>query len=295
MKQYDTLNRLYRGAPQLLPKNQRRLLLQPRDIGWFSFLHRHGGRLPTSYLYQLTKETHTNLQRASERMKDLARNGYLTRPFQQFETADPEYNELVHELTPKAIEVLKAEGLYSERVPSPHGAFKHQVMLSCLTSSFELGAKDRGFAFIPQHKLGDPVITIDGDRVAPDGIFMLKIDGKELLVFLEVDRGTEATSSENLNRKSWKRSIKQYKRLIRDGLYKEHFGVTCGALLLVVTISDAKVSGIKKVIADELGACNYVLLHSIPEFGRIFHPPKIIDILSVKWKREGHGDFSFWG
>lgn len=291
----DTIGRRLRHVRQ--PVKLQTHHVTPRDITWLAFLHRHGGRLPTSYLHDFTKDEYVNLKKSSERLKVLHHElRLIDRPFQQFETLDPRKNELVHEVSPTALELLKDEGLYSDYAPSARGAFKHQLMLSCVSASFELNAREKGYAYTPQHELlervgHDHTIDIDGDKFVPDEVFKLTIDGKDLLIFLEIDRGTEPTESE-AKRKSWKQSIGQYRKLIGHKLYKERFDVTCGGLLMVVTISPSKQAGILKVVHDTFdGSCNYILVHNIPEFGRVFHPPQLLDMLGAQWNRAGYPPF----
>ena len=176
------------------------------------------------------------------------------------------------------------------------GSFKHQLMMSCLLASFELNTKGTPYTFTPQHEVAKKgtIIQVDGDTVSPDAVFKLSKEGKDVLIFLEVDRGTEPTETGALNRKSWTRSINQYKKLIGSRLYKDIFNVDCGALLLIVTISEAKQNGILKVVKDTFnGPCNFILTHHLPEFGRAFHPPKKLNMLGTVWKRCEHPDFVF--
>lgn len=294
----DIIGRRVRHLRQ--PNKLHKHIVEPRDIRWLAFLHRHGGRLPTSYLHDATKDTHKSKDYTLERLKILYQElKLIDRPFQQFETLDPRQNELVHEISPTGLTLLKQEGLYSKYAPSMKGAFKHQVMLSCVSASFEINARDRGYTYTPQHEILEKVeqdhhIKLPTDNFTPDEVFMLTIDGKSVLLFLEIDRGTEPTETGEMNRKSWSRSIRQYRQLIGHKLYKEHFGVDCGALLLVVTISKAKQDGILKAIEAEYnGPCNYMLVHHLTEFGREFHPPLLLDMLGVKWQRAGHPPFSF--
>lgn len=294
MKTHDTLGRKLRHVKQ---KDGTEVSLTLTDIEMFAFLHRHGGRLPTSYLH--SARGLTNLQSSSVRLKHLARAGYLKRPDAQYETKDSEYNELVHELSPKAIALLKSEDAYFEYAPSMKGAFKHQVMLSCISASFELNAKKHGYQFYPQHVIlngikRDHHIQIDKEHFTPDELFMLVIDGKPLLIFLEVDRGTEPTETKRTTRKSWGRSIAQYRKLIANGIYKQRFNAQAGALLLIVTISQAKEDGILRAIESEFkGPCNFMLVRNMPEFGRIFHPPLVLDMLGQPWARAGYAPFKF--
>lgn len=297
MKTHDSLGR------KLRDQNQRdddvKVTITERDIVWFSFMHRHGGRLPTSYIHDWTGPTHPNYQSTQNRLKLLARAGYLTRPDAQFETSHPEYNELIHELTDKADALLKSQGLYFARAPRMGGWFKHQVFLSCVLASIELNCREAGYGFIPQHVLLDRAgvglaMMIDGDKVEDDGLCAIVIDGKEIYLPIEIDRGTHRTWSQKLDAKSWKRSVKQKREIIGSKKYKEHLKTESGALQLIVTISQAKQEGILEVIAEEMPkGCNYLLVTYIPEFGRVFHPPRKLDILGMLWLRHNHNAFRF--
>lgn len=289
----DSIGRRVRDKAQPTGYNRR---MTPRIIEIFKYLHRHGGRLPTSFIHDFEKDTYRDKNRMQVLLKDLyhEKPQYLWRDWKQQETRDPEYNELVHELNKNSIELLKDEGWYSEYAPTMHGSYKHQVMLSCISASFELNCKKEGLGYTPQHelleKLGhDHTIIIDNDKVTPDEVFAISKQGKEYLLFLEVDRGTEATESQNFNRKSWTRSIKQYHQVIAGRKYKEHFNTTSPALLLIITVSKSKQEGILKVIKEEFPqGCNFILVHYMPEFGRAFHPPRQLDLLTIPWQRAGY-------
>lgn len=235
---------------------------------------------------------------ARMRLRALYDMGYINRPTAQVATLDPRFNELVHEISQKGIEVLKDEGLYSAYAPTMKGSFKHQVMLSCISASFELNARQHGYIYNPQHVLlerlgNDHHIKLNSGNFTPDEVFMLTVDGKSLLLFLEVDRGTEPTESDSLVRKSWTRSIAQYCELIGEKKYQSRFGVACGAFLLAVTVSPAKQKGILKAVEKEFnGPCSYILTHHLPEFGFYFHPPLLLDMMGVHWQRCGHPPFT---
>lgn len=293
----DSLGRRRRDLRQ--PLKDHVYQVTERDISWLSFIHRHAGRLPTSFLYHHSIHTHSNYTKAQQRLTVLFNElKLLSRPQQQFDANGRHYyHEMIHELSPKGIELLKDIGEYSEYAPSMRGSFPHQILLSCISASFELSARNVYYLYTPQHKILEAVghdhrIDLDGDKFTPDEVFMLTIDGKNVLIFLEIDRGTEPTESENEKRKSWKRSVAQYKKLIGEKKYKELFGVTCGALLMVVTSSQAKKDGILRAVANEFdGKCNYILVHHIPDFGCAFYLPKPQNMMKVEWARCGHPPF----
>lgn len=295
MKTHDSLGRRNRYAPP--PDDPTPIRLNDADLEWLAFLHRHGGRLPTSYFFEYTKATRTHRQTVQVRLKRLWHNRFIVRPFQQEETLDPEKNETIHEIGPKGIELLKQHGLLSPFAPSMNGAFKHQVFLSCVSASIELQARELGIEYTPQHAVLSPLghdhrITLPSGMLAPDEVFMLKIDGKDLLIFLEIDRATEGVDSYKTDRKSWRRNCNQYRELISSGAYRSLFDVDCGALLMVVTVNKTNMDAML-VLTEEIfqGKCPYMLFTFIPEFGRIFHPPAVLSPLTTVWERAGHNPF----
>ena len=139
---------------------------------------------------------------------------------------------------------------------------------------------------------------VDGETVRPDSAFMMINGDKARLVFIEVDRGNEQKSWADSNKKTIAKSIRQYRKIIAGGMYKEKLKLpqNVGALLLFITVSPGKQKNIVKEVArafdDVGGKCNFILLSNIPEFGAIFHPPKLLDILGRKWERSGFPEFS---
>jgi hypothetical protein len=110
----------------------------------FEKLHRHGP-LSTRYLVAYSQLLRKSATRAKDRLTDLfneddtPHNGtYLDRPWQQFETLDARQNDLVYDLTPQSIRVLKAQGLWSDDAPHPGGSWKHTYMTAAITASIEL-------------------------------------------------------------------------------------------------------------------------------------------------------------
>jgi hypothetical protein len=230
---------------------------------------------------------------ASRRLKHLYHEGqYLERPFKQFETLDPRANEIVHSLSKNGEQVLKEAEMWHEHSPSHTGNFKHAVMTACITASFELGARERGFRYIHQHELlqrAQTRLEVDVDGILiPDGLFALEMNDRFMVFFLEVDRGTEPLETKRI-RKSWKRNVQQYKKLLGSGLYKGVFKLKAQAVLLNVTISQARLARMIDVIQKEfVGGCPYILNHAILEFGAYFKPPSIMALMEIPWQRAGY-------
>ena len=284
---HDSLGRRLR---QKRKPNGDAVALSPRDIEWLLALHHHGP-LPTSYLHKFTKATHKNYQSTCYRLRQLFHEGaYVTRPRQQFNTKDAHWNELVHQIAPTGEDVLKERGLWQKRAPRTTGPFKHQLMVSCITASFELNAKAAGIRYIHQHEIlersnNDLLVEIDGGILRPDGLFALEIDGKYVVYFLEADRGTEPLSTD-ASRKSWNRNIAQYRKLIGHKVYRNYFNLEAPAVLLNVTISNSRRDAMVRVIGHEYPrGCSYIFNYALPEFNEVFRPPREMEMLSVSWER----------
>lgn len=293
----DSLGRRRRDLRQ--PLKEHVYQVTERDIAWLSFIHRHAGRLPTTHLYEATADTHRNFTKAQHRLNTLFQElKFLKRPQFQFDANGRHYyHEMIYELSQVGIEQLKNRGLHSEYAPSLQGAKDHQLLLSCLSASFELSARKHGYSYTPQHEILEAVghgLTINlaeeeepKDEITPDEVFMLSHGDQKLLLFLEVDRGTEPLTSKQ-NRKTWERNVRQYISLIREKKYKELFGVNCAAMLLIVSPSAERNESILKMVGKQLGKkCSFILTHHVPEFACAFYLPKPMDVLAIPWLRYG--------
>lgn len=290
-----THDRLGRRLRTRRVSNGDRIVLTERDFEWLSALHRHGP-LPTSYLHSFTKDRWRDYRMASRRLALLFHEaGVIDRPSRQFETLDPRSNELVHALSPKGIDILKEAGLHSDYAVVPGGPFRHRLMVSCITASIELGAKERGWRYIPQHKLLERaqttlVIDIDG-LLRPDALFALEMAGKYLIFFLEADRATEPLETKHI-RKSFRRTVEQYRELIGQGRYREKFRLKANALLLNITVSKVRLDHMMRMIDEVYSkACPYLLNYHLPEFASLFKPPPVMDLLGAVWGRAGQSEY----
>lgn len=224
---------------------------------------------------------------------------YVTRPQQQFNTLDARWNELVHEITPAGIDALKDVDLYLPHAPKHGGPWKHKLMVSCITASFELNAREAGIRYIPQHEIlkrsgKELLIHIDGGVLRPDALFALEIEGKYVVYFLEADRGTEPLST-SASRKSWNRNIAQYRKLIGHKVYCNYFNLEAPAVLLNVTISNSRRDAMVRVIGHEYPrGCSYIVNYALPEFNEVFRPPREMDMLSVSWERAEYPNYTIY-
>lgn len=289
----------------------RRIGLQPRDLLWFEKLHRHGP-LPTSYLYAFSEHLAKDRCRTLKRLADLYNEGgYLDRPKQQFQTIDARYNQLVYELNERAERVLQREGRFSDHAAGPGGPWVHRLMVSCVTASLELAAEARSdLRYIPQHAILDragvglgtsvtyehPVTgqTHNGDLI-PDAICGLEYcDGKRprrRFFLIEADRNTEPNRSGRFDRKSFRKSILQYREYIGRGLYKEHLKLDDPVAVLTVTTSTRHMQNLINLVAEiaPSGKNSFLCFQAVPAFGSPFKPPQPLPtLLTGPWERAGH-------
>jgi hypothetical protein len=260
-KSHDALQR--RRRDRRVPTGKR-LSPQERDLLWFQKIHEHGP-LSSTYLHAFSKQLRRNEKRARDRLTDLYNEdrtphsgAYLNRPWQQFQTFDARYQDLVYDLTPAAETALKNVGLWSDYAASGAGPWVHRYMVSCITASIELATlNDPNLTYLPQSvvmqragvSLRFPVPfekpttkKVETKDLIPDAIFGLEYrQGSESsyrFFIVEADRATEPSRSTRFNRKSHLRTILQYRAYVGGGLYKQHLGLTAGVLVLNVTTSD---------------------------------------------------------
>jgi hypothetical protein len=295
----DTLGRRLRTRRQ--PDKTLTPEVRPRDDAWINFLLRHGNLLTIDYLHAFTKADFVNLTKSNDRQAKLFNElKLLNRPAQQF---DPNgcflFRRLIHSASPLAVDRTKALGTFSEYWPSPKGSFPHQLLVSAVSASFELSCMGTAWAFTPQHEVLERAgrgmtIDIDGDDLIPDLVIKLTRDGRSILLFVEIDRGTEPNWSDS-KRQSHGSKIQKYKKLIGGKLYKDLFKVDCGAFLLIITSSATTQTAITDEVIPRIyeTPCSYILTHYIKGFGTNFFVPDPIDIFNIQWKLSGHPPFTF--
>ena len=271
--------------------------------------------MPSSYLHGFSAGEYINEKRARERLTDLfneaeTRHGgtYLSRPLQQFRTIDSRYNQLVYDLTQASVAALKETGLHSPYATRPSGPWLHGFMTACITASIELATLAReDLKFIPgwrvleragaQLRFPTPIEdpksgkTVSRDLI-PDALFGLEYltdAGPRYRFFLvEADRGTEPMTTSNWNRKSWQRSLAQYRAYVGGGLYRDHLKLTAPVIVLVVGTDERKIARMLKV-ADIAGAhAPWLLFTTIGDFGPVFRPPApMLHLLDESWLGNG--------
>lgn len=285
---------------------------QPRDLLWFKKLHEHGP-LPSSFLLEYCKDSHSSKKRAKERLTDLFNEDrtpdggtYLSRPPQQFRTLDSRYNQLVYDLTKGSRRALDRLGLTGAAGNTGAGPWLHRCMVGCVTASIELATLDRDdVSYIPQSRIleragtelrysttiREPSGSTYTKDLIPDALFGLQYHtpkGDRFRFFMvEADRSTEPATTTNFNRKSVLRNILQYRDYVENGGYRTHLGLTAPMLILNVVTDEIRGTKMKKLIEMQIPeGCSYQLIQTWNDFGEVWKPPDPYpDLLTGRWNR----------
>ena len=207
-----------------------------REVRWLSFIERHGPQ-SSIYLHELTHDTHRDRDTSLRQMQKLRAGGFLTCPRQQRATENASFNPYIYDLTSKAKDWLEDEGL-AEATIRPTGHWVHQYMVSCITSSIDIGLQRKGMSYIPGHRILERAgstlsVELGRKKLTPDQLFGIDYGGQYRFFCLEADRGTEPKDSKAA-RKSYRSTIEDYAAFIGDKRYKPHYNLTAGMLLLAV-------------------------------------------------------------
>jgi hypothetical protein len=222
----------------------------------FEAIDRHGP-LPSHYLYELTRHLRKDKSHLQNRLTEFYNgdgNGpYLIRPPQQFAGFEARYQHIVYDLAPRARQALTergTQGLYGPRRTDP---FLHQLMAACSAASLELTAQKAGLRYIPREEIlthekcpaqtrlakNPMAITLPGvDRHAliPDDLFGIEYPGVGFRFFaVEIDRNTESIERKNLDANTFGRKITGYLALLRNRLYRSHWGLPNLSVLTITT------------------------------------------------------------
>lgn len=260
-----------------------------RETLWLKFIERHGPQ-NSLYLHELTRDTHRDRDTSLRQMQKLRASGYIFCPRQQRATEHANFNPYIYDLTPKARQWLQDNAL-DENTVRPTGHWVHQYMVSCITSSIDIGLRGKGLTYIPAHKIlersGATLSTKFGrKKLTPDQLFGIDYGGLYRFFCVEADRGTEPKDSKSA-RKSYRSTIEDYARFIGDKHYKQHYGLTAGILLLYVFSSKANECRFLETVEKLLGRrSSYILTQTIPGFHGYMRPPRVLTELTVHdWAR----------
>ncbi|WP_425416882.1 replication-relaxation family protein [Oricola indica] len=266
-----------------------------RETRWLKFIERHGPQ-SSLYLHELTSDTHRDRDTSLRQLQKLRSGDYLTCPVQQRATENASFNPYIYELTPRARAWLEGNDL-AENTIRPSGHWVHQYMVSCITASIDISLQRSGMSYIPAHAIlersGSTLsVELGRKKLTPDQLFGIDYGGRYRFFCVEADRGSEPKDSKAA-RKSYRSMIEDYANFIGDGVYKQHFGLTAGMLLLCVFSSKTNERRFLETVRAALGKRSaYILTQTVPGFHGCFRPPELFaNLANGGWARAGQTEF----
>ena len=295
--------------------------IQQRDVRLFSALNYHGPlSVPYLHEYVVGDFPATTLGALSVRLNTLTKYGQrrLDRPGQRYKAIGVNRFE-VYANSPEIDDYLLGKNLTPR--PSIHLSkynFRHETFLAHITASIELAAKKNSdCAFLSEFELLPRAptmsrtmpceITHDYElwdeehngwkkekrashkHLQPDAYFALKKSGKYCAFFVEADCDSEPLTRGDLDQKSWLATLLKYIKAIESGYYKAHFGLTCGALVLIVCTNQRQMEGIQRTLQQITGGKgkNYFLFKTWSDFDDDLFVPKEVNysLLTDPWQR----------
>lgn len=224
-----------------------------RDRRWFIQIDRHGPQAST-VLYAVTRDTHRCKDTALRRLQALREAGYLHLPPQQQEITKANFNPHVYDLTSAGFEHLSYHQPL-ERRTRPTGHWWHRFWVSSVSSIIEICARQAGCSYVPACRIlslrdVSLAIPLTRGRIIPDQLLALKYPDGYLAFALEVDRGTEPIQSPAA-RKSLRRSVQQYREVLKHKLHQTHYGLKSNLLVLYVFLSPAREQQFRNLLTPE--------------------------------------------
>lgn len=287
-----------------------------RDLQIFQLLVRYR-YLPSDTIHAFVGG---NAKALLHRLNLLSRkpNLYLSRPLQQRQNAVANYRPLVHQLDKRGSQVLQERGL-----PFPsknqHHNFAHELMVSQITASIELGSKtNRNIRLIswPEilaHGRTPPATrqsstptairvsyTLRGEQrhddvyadAQPFGLER-RIDGNASYLFfpgIEADCGTEPIDASDTARSSIAKKFAAYVAIAEQGLHRTHFGFP-NFFVPFVTTTAVRQQSMMELLGRMTGhhGSKIMLFKTFPSFISPQRPPAAPGhMLTEPWQRVGH-------
>lgn len=263
---------------------------RPRHGEWMQFLNLHGP-LSSEYLFQLTYGQATNRDNFNKQILELFDGQMVYKPIQQRAT-DPDTRNghfHVYDLTEKGKAYLKTEGLSVDTLRPNGNDWVHQFMTSSITATIDIMCRRTGYRYIPPHeylnragtaRIENAPFVFDGIRrersLSPDAVFAIDYGGSFIAYALEADRDTECGETADWRRKSFKRSVLQYREVIGRKLYRNAYKREAMMMLLYVTVNQGNAESALRIIDEQIGPCPYIAVGVEHAFETPFYPPKLM-------------------
>jgi hypothetical protein len=287
-----------------------------RDVVVFQLLARYR-YLPGDYIHGLVGGNAKALYR---RLNLLSRkpNLYLARPPQQRERASANHRPLIYELDERGVRELRQRGA-SPPPKSYHRNFAHELMVSQITASIELGTREhRHVRLIPWSEIlaspHTPSATCESPTptsipvkfsfrkenvslllqadAEPFGLERIIAGVRSYLFFpgIEADCGTEPLDASDADRSSLAKKFTAYTAVAEQGIYRSHFGFP-NFFVPIITNSTARMHSMMRLLekmTDGHGSKMF-LFKTFPAFTSFEKPPQPGGhMLSESWHRVGY-------
>ncbi len=286
----------------------RPILVTPRDLDFLFALFIHGP-LSTAMLRALVAP-HVGQKTITERLKKLKRkpNAFIEQPWQQRASANANYNHLVVALTDVGIQALiENERITHEQaqwragINENRNAYEHEAMAAHIMASLDLGCRqDPNLRFVSwldifNHEkcpaatkaAHNPLLipyTLDkaDHALIPDGLCGIEHRERGVSFYaMEADRNNEPIEASKLARSSYARHLAGYRFVLRNELYKKHYGVP-NMQVLNITVSEMHMHNImahlKRTTAEgarHLSGAHPFLFKAVPALGRRINKPPV--------------------
>jgi hypothetical protein len=293
--------------------------LTGRDIAILKLLARFR-YLPADYIHAFIDG---NEKALSHRLNLLSRrpNVYIARPHQQRQNADANCRPLIYELDERACRLLREHGfsLFPKR---HHRNFAHELMVSQITASIELGVRDDSNVRLitwaeilasdktprTTREAASPAsisvsYALRSDRrtetitadASPFGLERM-IEGKRSYLFfpgIEADCGTEPVDAGDPGRSSIAKKFAAYAAIAEQGIYRSHFGFP-NFFVPFITTSSARLASMMQLLNRQTGGrgSKIFLFKTFPSFTSPEPPAPSGHMLTEPWQRVGFPSLS---
>ncbi len=297
------------GAPRSVYPTQ-------RDIEIFKLLVRYR-YLPSDTIHAFIGG---NAKALLHRLNLLSRkpNLYLSRPQQQRQNAIANYRPLIYQLDQRGSQVLQDRGL-PFLSKSLHHNFAHELMVSQITASIELGTRaNRAIRLITWPEILAHERTPLATRQSPtptaiavayayrgeqrhDDVYAdaqpfgleRQIDGKASYLFfpgIEADCATEPIDASDAARSSIAKKFAAYLAIAEQGLHHSHFGFP-NFFVPFITTTAARQHSMMELLNRMTGrrGSKFILFKTFPSFTSVERAPAVPGhVLTEPWQRVGN-------
>lgn len=147
----------------------------------------------------------------------------------------------------------------------------HEFMLSQFWIKFLSDSRKLQIPVLDFHRDGQCVFRIDGKRLIPDGTVILRIRGKSLLFFLEIDRSTQTSGIGGKGKAIIQQKLLSYRTLGRSLRQHPEFAGAHSSRVMFVCLTESRLENLR-LIAHDIGHRKGVCFTCLPRYLQITSP-----------------------